>query len=116
MTEQEINQAIAEACPDIIRYSNHLWRWQYYDGEAWLPCKDNSPSRDLNAIHEAEKVKFADSSLLFECYLDNLGLVVNPDYQGDNSYVELWQVCHTTARQRAEAFLRTVGKLKEDER
>jgi hypothetical protein len=52
---------------------------------------------DLNAMHEAEKVlTFKD----WEFYCDELG----GSFQG---------CAHATARQRAEAFLRTLGKWEE---
>jgi hypothetical protein len=88
MSEEEINIAIAEACG---------WKTGYRDPEAWHPLPDFL--HDLNAMHEAEKVL---------------------DYNQMNRYqnIELSRFVHTgttwicsaTASQRAEAFLRTIGK------
>lgn len=61
---------------------------------------------DLNAIHEAEKVLTEDQQ---DAYLDALYEVCNPD----SMYRDDWRMCNATAAQRAEAFLRTVGKWKE---
>jgi hypothetical protein len=92
MSEEQINFAIAEAC-GLAVFANTR------------PTDLPNYCNDLNAIHEAEKL------------LDPLG--------NDGRY-EYWlrTVCHiperesakgryfyrATARQRAEAFLRTLGK------
>jgi hypothetical protein len=97
MTPEQQRTAIAEACG---------WKTGYRDPEAWHPLPDYL--NDLNAMHDAEKV------------LDPKGK--------DGSY-EYWlrTVCHiperesangryfyrATAAQRAEAFLRTIGKWEE---
>ena len=81
--------AIAEACG---------WKTGYRDPEAWHPLPDYLS--DLNAMHEAEKV-----------------LNEKQDHIMNDT---LWDMCegrkylwHATASQRAEAFLRTIGKWKE---
>lgn len=100
MTDEQINQRIAEACG---------WK----EVEPWLNgdrCfeKSNTPCgyriedlpdycNDLNAMHEAEKTM---------------------DEEQWHDYVEYvggrWeQAMHATARQRAEAFLRALGKWEE---
>jgi hypothetical protein len=113
MTPEQQRIAIAEACgwtnvaPQIVKNVKHegdditvgIW-----SDDGWIPDYLN----DLNAMHEAEKV------------LDPKGK--------DGSY-EYWlrTVCHiperesangryfyrATASQRAEAFLRTIGKWEE---
>jgi len=86
--------------------------WQYKDSECYAACDPNKPYAsqlpdyltDLNAMHGAEKtVLFKDVDL----YLKNAG--------------ELEGVCggnldalYATAAQRAEAFLRTIGKWEDD--
>jgi hypothetical protein len=112
MTDQEINVAIAEACGwTEIRY--------YYENE-WTTCKEwlgitprgglwHVPNycTDLNAIHKAEQTL---NSSLVSRYNDELAktckvlesIFAKTGPQG-------W-VFHATARQRAEAFLRTLGK------
>jgi hypothetical protein len=106
MTEELQRKAIAEACG---------WKFipEYYHG------KDQPPEfttvtpdgrhlcgyypdylNDLNAMHEAEKV-FTDTQ--WEEYGDYLETMINP--------VKGW--LHATAVQRAEAFLKTIGKWEE---
>jgi hypothetical protein len=56
---------------------------------------------DLNAMHEAE------ATLRFgrrKHYIDLLG----------ETYHDIWGFCTATAAQRAEAFLRTIGKWEDD--
>jgi hypothetical protein len=59
---------------------------------------------DLNAMHEAEKWMISNLRLLdFWQFAEELKRIV-PANLGDDSYI------HATARQRAEAFLKTIGK------
>ena len=83
MTDQQINAAIAE----IQRFPDMYWVKDY--------CND------LNAMHEAEK--YLDTDELFRGYYFALC---------DITRSTRWPV-HATARQRAEAFLRTLGKWDE---
>jgi len=63
---------------------------------------------DLNAMHEAEKTLDFEQSELFE---DELCDVTFKDNDGlENPLPCRFSVCHATAAQRAEAFLRTIGK------
>jgi hypothetical protein len=89
MTDEQINVAIAEACPKV-----HA---DYY-GPVWVP-EAHGYTTDLNAMHEAEL------SLSVPHHRDfrrNLRSVCKHPYGT--------HFCHATARQRAEAFLRTIGK------
>jgi len=92
----KINVAIAEACPDKFRNESGLWFFQY-DKDCWMQCHNNSICADLNAMHEAEKVLTFDE---WDIYCVHLG-----DTQPS--------CAKATARQRAEAFLRTIGKWEE---
>jgi len=56
---------------------------------------------DLNAMHEAEKMITKDQQL---DYAYNLKEIACPITGED------WMAIHTTAGQRSEAFLRTIGK------
>jgi hypothetical protein len=109
MTDEQINQRIAEACgwTDIHDsgpwHNNTLWGYppikpgQGGNAYKYLP----NYCTNLNAMHEAEKVlqnQFA--AMIEEAYWRNLQWVKpHPIY--------------ATARQRAEAFLRTLGKWEE---
>jgi hypothetical protein len=62
---------------------------------------------DLNAMHEAEKWMISNLRLLdFWQFAEELKRIV-PANLGDDSYI------HATARQRAEAFLKAIGKWEE---
>jgi len=91
MTNEQINIAIAEACgwdSDDIARGYTLCQFTEY-----VPDYCN----DLNAMHEAEKVLMR-ADLLFE-----YGMHISIDHKYD-------YLLRATARQRAEAFLRTLGK------
>jgi hypothetical protein len=90
MTDKQINAAIAEACGKVPTIY----------GEWYPPVPEYCT--DLNAMHVAESV---------------LTIIEQDEY-----WNFLWDVtgskfelCHATARQRAEAFLRTLGKWEEGE-
>jgi len=106
MNNEQINAAIAKACgwTDIIEHpefgfmgvnpETHGFRTgiEYY-------CVD------LNAMHEAEKfLKSWDHYVNYHAWLG---------YCGGNKIVQLHECITATARQRAEAFLRTLGKWEE---
>lgn len=108
MTDEQINIAIAEACG-----------WKLHPQDRWIVIPPNSPHsvqplstipnycNDLNAMHEAEKWMISNLRLLdFWQFAEELKRIV-PANLGDDSYI------HTTARQRAEAFLKTIGKWEE---
>ena len=63
---------------------------------------------DLNAMHEAEKVLTLGQRVI---YADNLCII----WTGrDDRAVPIWfWITEATAAQRAEAFLRTIGKWEE---
>jgi hypothetical protein len=86
MTDDQINQAIAA----------HLG----------ITRKTGIPdfSGDLNEMHEAEKTLFPYYATV---YANKLARATKADYSDDTEYF-----C-ATARQRAEAFLRTLGKWEE---
>jgi hypothetical protein len=89
MTDDQINAAIAEAI---------------HADEHWMIEKDWC--NDLNAMHEAEKVlKGYEQIATYVWHLENRS--------GDWSTDEHLMATHATARQRAEAFLRTIGKWEE---
>jgi len=95
MTNKQINAAIAEACG----------RKRRPDGD-WYPDNGSAGTQailnycnDLNAMHEAENTLAGQQ---FSAY----AFVLN-DIEGS-----LWGM-RATARQRAEAFLRALGKWEE---
>lgn len=93
MTDEQINAAIAEACPDKFRNEDDVWFFQYAK-DCWNQCHNNSICNDLNAMHEAEDTILGTD--LFYDYCLHTGPLLR-----------------ASARQRAEAFLRTLGKWEE---
>lgn len=98
MTDEQINVAIAEACG---------WTVQLSRLEMGLEVVRNRERKtlpnycgDLNAMHSAEKTLCA--SHLYRDYALLLGRIVKRRIRFD--------AIHATARQRAEAFLVTIGK------
>lgn len=64
---------------------------------------------DLNAMHEAEGALYPNTP---NKYIDTLKEVcgaVDPE----NGKLSVWMIARATAAQRAEAFLRTIGKWKD---
>lgn len=99
MTEQEQNQAIAEAIG--MKYHKpteaEIKGGSYYQYEPQF-------TRDLNAIHEAEGILLPSHQIDFAYHLKELACPITG---------EDWMAIHSTAAQRAEAFLRTIGKWKD---
>lgn len=100
MTDEQINQRIAEACG---------WKGNLIcrdmEGNLW-PSEPPNYCDDLNAMHEAEKTLMQNGNWRMGEYEARLF----------NSVEEVNNVSlyfHATARQRAEAFLRTLGKWEE---
>ena len=97
MTNEEINIAITEACGwRLFSQFKNLWAPPRsvveYDCDA---CPLPDYINDLNAMHEAEKVLTTAQMTTMSQYLHRkLGM--------------LWGFA--TASQRAEAFVRTIGK------
>jgi transposase len=105
MTDEQINAAIADACGwtkinvehrSGISPTNGLMM-----GAEFFP----KYTKDLNAMHEAEKVLMNDWANQ-KSYLEWLGCE-------DDSMKTIIAITSATARQRAEAFLRTMGKWEE---
>jgi hypothetical protein len=95
MTDEQINQKIAEACG-----------WNRIQGNRGMPpdhfqsCFGDAPliphyTEDLNAMHKVEKTLQPNQKSTYEAHLL---------FNIERDQTELW---HATALQRAEAFLRT---------
>jgi hypothetical protein len=111
MSEQEQRIAIAEACgwknhnhPDCMAKKD---KWVTSDAwcmnpEGELCLNHDRPDylSDLNAMHEAEKVLSRDAKF---AYWHNLNKIV----------LGTLHIPFATAAQRAEAFLKTIGKWEE---
>lgn len=100
MNKEKQRIAIAEACGIV---SKDKWGPLYKTPHGIVrDCPDYT--QDLNAMHEAEKVLEINQ---WGHYKENLTVCAAPS--GFPSHY--W---HATAAQRAEAFLRTIGKWEDD--
>lgn len=106
MTDDQINAAIAESCgwKEVEPWLNGRRCFERKDdpcgyGIEYIP----NYCTDLNAMHEAEKVLTDE-----QCVFIRLHLRERLENHPASRYV--W---NATARQRAEAFLRTLGKWEE---
>jgi hypothetical protein len=99
MSPDKQNIAIAEACEIVSR---DQWGLLYKTPQGVVrDCPDYL--KDLNAMHEAEKVFLKIETLCFwETYSNRL-----------TGSLGCTDIFHATAAQRAEAFLRTIGKWEE---
>jgi pterin-4a-carbinolamine dehydratase len=105
MTDEQINAAIAEACG---------WKGCTECNEPI--CEDNfipNYSKNLNAMHEAEKLFNYEQCEAFSNKIADIVHAANRE----KDYPVPWHFAriHATARERAEAFLRTLGKWEEAE-
>jgi len=101
MTDQQIDAAIAGSCgwTEIGECENGGFRVRGFPPDRYEAHRKPIPNYcgDLNAMHEAEKVLRNGE---WDTYVDLLA----------DTWIE---VAHATARQRAKAFLRTLGKWEE---
>ena len=100
MTDEQINAAIAEACGwgeecVLNTDGNRIWVTDFP-----LYCTD------LNAMHEAEKTLTKEQIREYQCFMYDMACEISAT-QGR------WMPYSATARYRAEAFLRTLGKWEE---
>jgi hypothetical protein len=122
MTDSEINKAMAEELGwTEVRPSGNMMPGQW-DGiqpgtlvllgilktEMWQKVPDFCS--DLNAMAVAE----ASAGVGAWTMVHHLTDIVNVDCQDGWDHSDVWRVATATARQRAEAFLKTVGKWKKD--
>jgi len=103
--------AIADACPQLFhRYST----WDYVSAShrvylvragAGPEGEEIDPLNDLNAMHEVEKLLPLHDARI--SYTDKLASICVVSVTKNGVW---WAITHATAAQRAEAFLRTIGK------
>ena len=115
MNNEKQRIAIAEARGMIGPFENSEEWFENGDSDGCIiVLRDATGKRvadyltDLNAMHEAEKV------LTFEQQTDYMHSLATTDTlhipPNTLSLNEAWYLTHATAAQRAEAFLRTIGK------
>ena len=101
MTDEQINIAIAEMCGWVEDAADVLGPEDYPDY-----CND------LNAMHEAERCIPHIPHHLCWAYAAELSEIVERETRLSVFWLDQQPEC-ATARQRAEAFLRTLGKWEE---
>jgi hypothetical protein len=105
MTDEQINAAIARECGWKSKEETNgiPWMWVRTGADGRGESTVNAPNycTDLNAMHEAEKVILPKFS---HFYANKLALITGVDCSDEPNFF-----C-ATVRQRAEAFLRTLGK------
>jgi len=109
MTNEQINIAIAKACgwnppPEGMGNMTHGGS-KFMSSEEWRKAHIPNYCNDLNAMHEAEKILTGKQRII---YADQLCII----WTGrDDRAIPIWfWITEATARQRAEAFLKTLGK------
>lgn len=113
MNEQEQRIAIAEAC-GWSGCTDPMCEWRKADHlhkardvgfpESFSTKRYPDYLHDLNAMHEAEGILSPADQMDFSYHLKELACPITG---------EDWMAIHATAAQRAEAFLRTIGKWKD---
>ena len=125
MSENEINQVIAEACGWVPHFNGHWYKlkdpqadmidWTNNEGVLHHPP---NYCQDLNAMHEAEKML---TNYKWPIYTTEIRRIIQRDCDTEAHYLpdctvayiaDFW-FFHATARQRAEAFLRTLNRWKD---
>ncbi len=96
-----------------------MWSWQnesLIHRIKWVARKEMASQgvlpdylNDLNAMHEAEKTLDDDLDL---DYSENIEIATGARWGANNSY-DMSKYRSATAEQRAEAFLRSIGKWEE---
>ena len=111
MTDEQINLAIHKAVG--FEWNDERKLWERHANKARVAShKPFYYSSDLNLMHEVEEVLVQNNNWRIGEYEARLFSSV-----GEMNNVSSWRgvrLCfHATARQRAEAFLRTLGKWEE---
>jgi len=114
MTDEQINMAIAESLgwEDVGGFYPHLLGTKpRFDKTGKIDARfvdQVVPNycNDLNAMHEAEKTL---SPSLAVNFIEHLKVVQQPRWW-KTEHIQAWMCIHAPARERAEAYLRTIGK------
>lgn len=110
LTEQEQRIAIAEACG--WRRSTKIGNW-YAPNSNTIYTEPNSPPdylNDLNAMHEAEKT--LQDANKYQQELCKITVKIDRLFPLNRKYPLQGFVLNATAKERAETFLKTIGKWK----
>lgn len=117
MTDKEINRAIAEHIGWTIFSQDPngvVKSWKAPTGEIWPDVY--APLNFTENLNHMLCIETKLPVVCYFCWIDNLCLITNgPLSENDGSYNEVSKMLLATPRQRAEAYLRTVGKWKNNE-
>lgn len=122
MDEQKQRIAIAEACgwrcisPSNFKLGNKAWRRVEWKGGGMSFLQLPDYLNDLNAMHEAERTMSYEQKKKF---LHILSDITNPQITTGVPYAlmapsQVSMLIHAAAPQRAEAFLKTIGKWEDE--
>lgn len=100
MSDEQINIAIAEAC------GVDLEKYRTYEGDINVSALKKY-CNDLNAMHEAENVLTYEQQVDYSIAVGKLATSHLPASRA--AWLD-YKIIHVTARQKAEAFLKTLGK------
>lgn len=114
MTDQEINEAIAKACGWTFgpTRTDGIPEWHRPDGSVCNSGVLPDFCNDLNAMHDAE-VLLENEIAEADQYYTTLAELTMADDEELCTSVRYRYLANATARQRAEAFLRTKGLWRE---
>jgi hypothetical protein len=107
MTDEQINAAIAEACGWTDIFEHPEFGLMGVESETH-GCRTGIEcyTHDLNAMHDAEKSLTKQQVREYQTYMYDMACEIK-------NTCGRWMPYSATARQRAEAFLRTLGKWEE---
>ena len=107
MNNEKQRIAIAEACPSLVMVGPYSPTTFFY--RRGLNIEEFDPLNDLNAMHEVEKSLVPSAEFTLSRYMFELSKIVLPAGIKRSGLISEY-IFHATAAQRAEAFLRTIGK------
>ncbi len=110
MTNEEINEAIAKHTGWKQCDCGNKDCLAWFRKESWEPEFAPLFATNLNAMQDAEKMSLSGSTAWLD-FAVNLMRVLEAEQMSELNGMTC--ILQATARQRAEAFLRTVGKWKE---
>lgn len=111
MTPEAQRMAIAEACGWKEIISAGIYAWERDGNPRTMQARPPDYLNDLNAMHEAEKTLTEKQAIW---YLQKLSQVRLKQGEGGMIACMLDRMVFATAAQRAEAFLRTIGKWRDE--
>jgi hypothetical protein len=113
MNKEKQRIAIAEACPATFELNNGRYKTPFFIRYR-ASGHECDPLTDLNAMHEAEKTLTDEQIARWQ---RDLWLTCENDFYALEACappIVLRRFISATAAQRAEAFLRTIGKWEDD--